>query len=227
MRRLVLFLTIVAMKWLNRILPLPVRALVRYAATNEVIACGLMDETNTQAMVIYSPQMQRDHRLGVWKNGQFTERPTAAAEPFIGQMVVKTTAVKAENGEVYRILARHMSRDKQVHSPDIVMKMRTLRRNELLECTSTETGLIWSWRKIPNEYTAMLYFLGIEDHEGRSVFGVYTRERQISYPRLNEGILFLNGYEGELSKGEEYRATLIVVDYDGWVPLVSTNVAVY
>lgn len=210
---------------MNRIIPGPVRALLRYVAANEVIACGLMDDSDSHPIVIFSPQMQRNHRLGVRQKRRFHERRMEAPEPFIGDMVIQTKAVDAEKGDVYRVWAQHRSRSKQVHSPDIVMKMQTDRRNDLLECRTTKNSMIWYWGDIPGEYRGMIYFLGIEDIDGTPMFGAYTGEKHFTYPRCHEGVLFLNGREVELNKGKQYRASLHLVDYDGWVPLVSENIS--
>ena len=220
MKKIVFYLMMVGMKWGNRIMPGLLRRLVRYVAVNEVIACGLMDKGN-QPIVIYSPQMQREHRIGLWKDKQFNERPTGDSEPFIGQLVLKARTLDAKQGEVFRILAKHKAKDKQVHSPDIVMKMRTDYRDELLICQKIPTGFLWTWKKIPAEYEAMLYFLGFEDPDGDGRIGIYTRELHFTYPEKKEGILFLNGKNPELDNGKEYQATLVVVDYNGWVPLVA------
>ena len=196
------------------------RRFVRYVAVNEVIACGLMDERN-QLIVIFSPQMQREHRIGLWKEEQFNERPTGDPGPFIGQLVLKARTLDAKQGEVFRVLAKHKAKDKQVHSPNIVMKMRTDYRDELLICQKTPAGFLWTWEKIPAEYEAMLYFLGFEDQDGEGRIGIYTRELHFTYPGKKEGILFLNGQNPELDEGKEYRITLVVVDYNGWVPMVA------
>ena len=157
MKKLVLSLMMFAMKWLNRIISAPVRTLVRYVGANEVIACGLMDESN-QTMVIYSPQMQRDHRIGSWEKNRFTERSTGDAAPFVGQLVLRAPTLDARKGEVFRIIAQHNSKDRQVHSPDIVMKMVTDYRNEFLKSRKTSEGMQLHWEKIPGEYATLSTF---------------------------------------------------------------------
>jgi len=74
----------------------------------------------------------------------------------------------------------------------------------------------------------MIYFLGFQEASGRGLFGVYTREAQLTYPRMREGSHFIltraydkTSLENIFEPEREYTARLLCIDYQGWVPLIA------
>lgn len=64
----------------------------------------------------------------------------------------------------------------------------------------------------------MIYFLAVEDARGQNIAAIYTREVSWTYPRTETASLSLGpARPPRLVRGALYAATLVVVDYEGWV----------
>jgi len=74
----------------------------------------------------------------------------------------------------------------------------------------------------------MIYFLVIEDSKGDTLSAIYTRENYWTYPLIKKASLSIGPVSPlKLELGKEYKAKLLLVDFDGWVSHIDVQTFVH
>jgi len=206
---------------MNRYLPTIARPIVAAVGRSEVIACGLMLPHESQPVIMYNPASQKGHYFINHGRGKLPQ-PVGERTKVIGNLIVYQKMLRAQQNDIYQVIAQDTTTTHVRRSPNITIKMRTDQRNELLQVDQDNNVVRLQWNAVADEYSAMIYFVALEDSAGNGLFGVYTREAQLHIPALTEMALLLPGMDRELQQKQHYTAHLFVVDYDGWVPVRSS-----
>lgn len=78
------------------------------------------------------------------------------------------------------------------------------------------------------QFDPMIYFLTVEDEQGRALSGIYTRENFWEYPFVKKASLSIGGSDPmPLQKDKRYTVKLTIVDFDGWVSCIAKKVFTY
>jgi hypothetical protein len=205
------------MRWMNRWLGFLTRPAIAAYAEREVIACGLRARDGT-VRFIYSPGPHRgDHWFVKKISRSWTRTDATSTAPFSGDLVEQAYLSSAKLGEVYRVQAEN-EKGRVLHSPDIWIKKETIINPGVIRVESLKDGhamLSWLQEKRPD---SMIYFLSLEDGDGKALAGIYTVEKFWQYPMTRAASLTIGlGDPPRLETSGEYTAKLVVVDFNGWV----------
>jgi hypothetical protein len=205
------------MRWMTRHAGFVARPIIRAYAGLEVIACGLR-QTDADVAIIYTAAHGRTgHHVRVYDRRRW--RPTEAVEmeDFSGSVVRRMLIPTARVGQRYRMFATTRL-GRSVSSPTITVKEQTIHDPAPLTVTPSSDGSVtFSWAAV-DAHDPMIYFLAVENAGGVNKVAVYTRELSWTYPRTETASLSLGpAPPPRLSRGEALTATLIAVDYEGWV----------
>jgi len=203
---------------MTRYLGFVTRPFVSWYGDQEVIACGLRADDQS-VRIIYTPKYELEEPWFVkrmnraWKTARFE-----STKNYSGTLVRQTLLPDAQLDEVYRVRARRKDRSRVLRSPSITVKKESPFDPNLIQVEYLQNGEAkFSW-KAAEKYEIMIYFFTLEDDQGGSLAGVYTRENTWVYPRLKKASYSVGPTDPPpLEKGRSYTAKLVVVDFDGWV----------
>ena len=192
------------------------RAIVRWIAEREVIACGLR-AADGSVRIIFSPQSgQISHRVQKKAAGKWIPADFSATDDFASDLVRQFIVSNAQIDDVYRVVADHPNR-RALTSPVIHVKPDTRYLSSLSVEFDQAGGVLVGW---PKERCtgAMLYFFTIQKQGGPATVGAYTRDRFLNFPDLLTASLTIGISDPPpLALGTEYKVQVVVVDYEGWV----------
>lgn len=205
------------MRWMTRHAGFVARPIVRAYAGLEVIACGLR-QTNAHVAIIYTAMGGRTgHHVRVYDRRRWRPTESVGIEDFSSPVVRRVLIPTARVGQRYRMCATTRP-GWSVSSPTITVKEQTNHDPAPLTVTPSSDGSVtFSWTAV-DVHDPMIYFLAVEDARGVNKAAVYTRELSWTYPRTEAASLSLGPARPlRLPRGEKHAATLIAVDYEGWV----------
>lgn len=210
------------MRWMNRIIGPAARAIVRWIAEREVIACGIRS-ADGRVRIIYSPQIGRSNHRVIQKIGAGWEPVnTEPDRDFAAGLVSQVIVPGAEINDRFRVLADD-SNGKTLSSPGIRVKENTRWLSTVIVEPDPEGGARICWPRVRSS-GAMLYFITVHEQGHRAIVGAYTRERCWHYPRLPDASLTIGSSDPpRLKPGSDYRISVVAVDYDGWVGTAFTR----
>lgn len=215
------------MRWMTRYFGIITRPLVSWYASQEVIACGLRSKSG-EVRIIYTPEKNRHAHTFVKKNVRRWDKTHAKSIDDFSKNLVKQIALpEAKIGETHRVYARKINTNRQLHSPNIIVKESTNTSTDVLKIHPKSDGSVYiSWEKA-KQYDPMLYFLAIEPVGEDAIAGIYTRETFWEYPYTKKASLTIgNKKPAYLEKNKQYAVKFIALDYDGWVPYFEEKVFV-
>ena len=199
------------------------RPLVAAYAAREVISCGLRGPDGS-VRVIFTPRDDRKNHRVVRRDNDGTSQPmaTEVVEPFSDPAVQQYLVPEARLGDTLIVLADQEGRRQPVSSPDIVVKHESPRDAGLLGmATSRVSGCLELRWPDAFRYDAMLFFLAVECDQ-RTASGIYTRELSWRYPRSRGASLTVTPPAPPVRVGHGYHASLVIVDYNGWVSAIGS-----
>jgi len=208
------------MQFMTRLTPRFARRIVKIRGDHEVIACGLRPEGGGKPIVIFSPIEQEQHIITLRDKWWHIDQHINEEHEYLGEMVKYRPLKLAQTGEVYQLAAKRKKNGRKVVSPFILIKDATIYDDELLKVEKRENSIVFDWQPA-KKFLHMIFFVCFTDEEGRGLFGMYSRDTRLTYPKMPEWTLFLKGRSDELRPGQKYQATLLVVDYEGWVPAIA------
>lgn len=212
------------MKWMTRYFGFIAHPIIKLVAANEIIACGLKSEPG-QNNIIYTPYPNRDKYTFLVKNKSWDKTLGITTNNFSGQLVHQVSLPEVKDGNIIRVKAKQKKRN--LYSPKITVKQSTQYRDDLIDIQKTVNGLKIAWNKCET-FHPMIYFLVMEDENKHNIAGIYTREHQWEYPKTNKASLNVGAQHPiNLGKGLKYNIKIVVVDYDGWAPVVALKNFVY
>lgn len=212
------------MKHMTRYLGFIARPIVKLVADNEIIACGLKSEQG-QNNIIYTPYPGRDEYNFLLKQKSWQKTLAITTNNFSGELVRQVSLPDVKEGNIIRVKAKQKKRN--LYSPKIIVKQTTQYRDDLIDTQNTEKGLKIMWNRCET-FKPMIYFLVIEDDKKNNLVGIYTREHYWEYPKTKKASLNVGSkHPIELEKGQKYTIKIVVVDYDGWTPVVALKDFVY
>lgn len=212
------------MKYMTHYFGFIARPVVKLVAANEIIACGLKSEQG-QNNIIYTPYPGRDDYSFIVKAKTWQKTLAITTNNFSGQLVRQVSLPEIKDGSIIRVKAKQKKRN--LYSPKITVKQSTQYRDDLIDTENTEKGLKITWNKCET-FKPMLYFLVIEDDKKNNLVGIYTREHRWEYPKIKKASLNVGSIQPiNLKRGRKYTIKVVVVDYDGWVPVVVFKKLVY
>lgn len=221
-KKLILRFLIFVMRIMTRHAGVVSRPIVKWYADKEIIACGYRTMRGAVG-VIYSLVKQRENYYIVVKKGLWWEKCISiSGENFSGNGVKVKLVPEIENHKIIQVHAHDLNTKNIVKSPKITVKDKTVYDTNLLKITAENVSCIhFSWESA-EQYDPLLYFLTVADSNNKTWIAIYTRETSWSFPKFKTASLTIGPHDGDtLEQGSRYVAKLIVVDYDGWVPLIS------
>ena len=216
------------MRWMTRYVGFIARPFVKWYANQEVIACGLRSEKG-DIRIIYSPMPnQLDHSFLKKEKKEWVTATTFPTDNFSGDFVHQVILPDAKMGEVYVVRAQKGNSGRTVYSPKITIKERTHSAPDLVKVNSLPNGMACiSWKK-GEQFDPMIYLFTLENDQGEALVGIYTRENTWTYPFIKKASLSIGNTDPvPLQKNKRYTATLIIVDFDGWVSCIGKRVFIY
>jgi len=211
------------MKWMTRYLGFIARPIIKLVAANEIIACGLKSPQGDNN-IIYTPYPGRDDYNFLIKKNIWQPTLAITTNNFSGELVRQVSLPEVTEGNVIRVKARQKNRS--LYSPKITVKPNTQYRDDLIDIEKTKQGLKIVWNKCET-YKPMIYFLVLQS-KTINLAGIYTREYKWEYPKIKQASLNVGSDQPIiLKKGEYYQIKVVVVDYDGWAPVVATKEFTY
>ena len=216
------------MQWMTRYVGFIARPFIAWYADREVIACGLRSK-NGEVCIIYSPTPDRiNHSFFKKETNQWLIVDVLQANNFSGNLVRQVVLPNAKIGDIYIVRVRKGNTGSTLCSPKITVKERTQSYPDLIEVTSLSNGKAYiSWRN-GEQFDPMIYFLTVEDEQGRALSGIYTREFFWEYPCIKKASLSIGGSNPILlQKDKQYTVKLTIVDFDGWVSCIAKKVFTY
>ena len=212
------------MKYMTHYLGFIARPIIKLVAANEIIACGLKSEQG-QNNVIYTPYPNRDEYNFMVKEKTWQKTLAITTNNFSGGLVLQISLPAVQDGNMIRVKAKQKNRN--LYSPKITVKQTTQYRDDLIDIQKTSNGLKIMWNKCET-FKPMIYFLVMEDENKNNIAGIYTREHQWKYPKTKKASLNVGPQQPKnLEKGHKYNIKIVVVDYDGWAPVVARKVFLY
>jgi hypothetical protein len=205
------------MRWATRYAGFAARPIVGAYASIEVIACGLR-ERDARATIMYTPAPGRTaHHVRVNEAGRWRPVETTQMADFSRPVVSRVLIPAARIGQRYRVRATSRL-GWSISSPTITVKEATIYEPTLLTTAPSSDGSVtFSW-VMAETYDPMVYFLAVEDARGVNQAAIYTREASWTYPRIRAASLSVGAAPPpRLTRGETFRAKLVLVDYQGWV----------
>lgn len=215
-------LMVFVMRVMTRYAGFMARPLIQWYADREIIACGYRT-TGGEVKVMYSPTKQRDdHYIVIKQRLQWREQASIDTENFSGSSVKTKLVPELENCNVIQVRAHDVNKKRIYKSPKITVKAGTKYDAKLLKITITNAVQIrFSWQ-LAERYQPMLYFLTVADNNDQTRIAIYTGETFWSFPKFKTASLTLSSDDMQtLKKNTRYMAKLVVVDFDGWVPVIS------
>ena len=216
------------MRWMTRYFGFIARPFIAWYADREVIACGLRSK-NGEVCIIYSPTYDKiDHYFSKKEADQWSIVDVILANNFSGNLVHQVILPNAKVGDIYIVRVRKENTDSTICSPKITIKEGTKLSPDLIEIKSLSNGKAHiSWRK-GEQFDPMIYFLTVEDEQGRALSGIYTRENFWEYPFIKKASLSIGIADPTpLQKNKQYTVKLTIVDFDGWVSYITRKVVTY
>ena len=205
------------MRWMTRHAGFAARPIVRAYAGLEVIACGLR-QTDAHVAIIYTATAGRTgHHVRVHERRRWRPTESLRIDDFSGPVVHRVLISTARVGQRYRMCATTRL-GWSISSPTITVKDQTNHDPAPLTVTASPDGSVtFSWTAVDVQ-DPMIYFLAVANARGVNKAAVYTRELSWTYPRTEAASLSLGpARPPRLPRGERHAATLIAVDYEGWV----------
>lgn len=211
------------MKYMTRYLGFIARPIVRIVAANEIIACGLKSEQG-QNNIIYTPYPDRNDYSFMVKETNWKKTLAVTTNNFSGELVLQVSLPEITDGKVIRIRAKQNKR--HLYSPKITVKPTTQYSNNLINIQKTQNGLKIMWNKCET-FKPMIYFLALQTNN-INLTGIYTREHQWEYPKVLKASLNVGPkHPINLQQGQKYTIKILIIDYDGWVPIVALKDFIY
>ncbi|MCH7883319.1 hypothetical protein IIA95_02810 [Patescibacteria group bacterium] len=214
------------MRWMTRYFGFIARPMVRFYASQEIIACGLSDEEG-KTFIIYTPSKNvKNYVVHVLRN-KWLPKKTAVAPNFSGTVVSCRLVPDAESGDIYKVRAE-TARGRMLSSPAITNKGNTIYGDDLLNIAPLSNDSVYlSWEKA-EEYDPMIYFLVIENSVGDTLSAIYTRENFWTYPLVKQVSLSVGPVPSpKLEAGKTYKTKLLLVDFDGWVSHIDVQTFIH
>lgn len=199
-----------------------VRPMVRWVARHELIACGFRTRSG-EVRIIYSPMDGHRRYVVVCRTERaWSQRPSVELTDFAPSLVRQIGVPSTRIGEEYRLFGLS-GISNTLQSPSIAIKEATRWSKNLLRIEPRNGGAVCiSWDRV-DTWSSMLYFLVVQEAGGSPLCGVYTRELSWCYPHVQKALLSIGkSSPPPLAAGAAYEATLVVVDFEGWVPLVAS-----
>lgn len=208
-----------AMKYMMRYVPFVARPIVYLHAKQEVLACGLRDIHTGNVSIIYTPQnIERTYlyykKENVWKEIEIKDEPD-----FSHGLVKKVLITHAFLGDMYIVRGLNIHNKTVASSPSITIKERTVVDNTFLNVFPHSGGTImFNWKKAKIKNT-MIYFLILENADNnKGIISVYSVENSWKFPYFKKVLLTIGKKDTTvLKRRTKYKATLFLVDFDGWV----------
>ena len=213
------------MRWMTRYFGFMAHPIVRFYASQEIIACGLNDK-HGNAIVIYTPSKNtKNYNLYILRN-KWIPMQTLPSPNFSSPVVLSSALPNAIVGELYKMRAE-TSRGRTLSSPTITNKGNTIYMHDLLSVVYRNDFVCLSWEKA-EKFDPMIYFLVIEDSGGNNLSAIYTRENFWTYPLVKKASLSVGlVVPPKLKTGQKYKVKILVVDFDGWVSHLGEKTFVY
>ena len=214
------------MRWMTRYFGFIARPIVRFYASQEIIACGLSDEKG-ETFIIYTPSKNVKNYIVYVLRDKWLPTQTVVVSNFSGTVVSRSLVSNATGGELYKVRAE-TARGRMLSSPTITNKGNTVYRDDLLNIVSLSNNSTYlNWKKA-EECDPMIYFLVIEDSSGNTLSAIYTRENFWTYPLVKRASLSVGPtLPPKLELGKEYKAKLLLVDFDGWVSHIDVQTFIH
>ena len=152
---------------------------------------------------------------------------TVPTSNFSGELVKQVLLPSARRGELYHVQTTGEN-GRILNSPDITIKKKTIADLDIVRVEPLTGGSVrLSWVDEKRSDT-MIYFLVVEEKDGDTLAGIYTREKYWQYPLTRTATLSI-GLENPppLYTSREYTAKLVVVDFDGWVSTLDRKTFTY
>ena len=215
-KRILLAPMVGGLRWMTRLMPPVARAMVKWVAEREVIACGLRAADGSVRIIFSLQSGHSGHRVLRKEAGEWVPADSSATDDFASGLVHQVVVSNAQIGDVYRVVANHPNR-RALSSPAIHVKPETRCLSSLNVEFDQAGGALISWPK-ERRTGAMLYFFTIQKQGGPATVGAYTRDRFLNFPDLLTASLTIGISDPPpLALGTEYKVQVVVVDYEGWV----------
>ena len=197
------------------------RPLIRLYAANEIIACGLCEQSGNVSLIFTPAPNEQNFSVLLRQESWWQPVGHERARNFAGSTVRRFSVPHANTGDVYKMQGEKGS-GRKITSPTITVKQETVYNPGLLGATPYDDGsVLFSW-KVADTYRPMIYFLVLVDDAGKTLAGVYTRELAWRYPRVKKASYSVGPKNPpNIVSGKQYTATLVLVDFDGWVSHVA------
>ena len=205
------------MRWMTRYVGFIARPIVQIYAENEVIACGIRD-SNGGVSAIFTPiSLHREHKAFVLRDRRWESAASYRGVNFSGSYVHRVELPEAKVDEHYKVKAIKRN-GRSISSPVITIKKETVYDASLMKARILAEGkVLFAWENA-EIYAPMIYFLVIENREGKTCAAIYTREHFWTYPNIKKASYSVGPpCPPALALGGQYVAKLALVDFDGWV----------
>ena len=222
MKKLILRFLVFAMRIMTRHVGIISRPLVKWYANREIIACGYRRKEGKVGVIYSLVKQRKEHYIAVKQILRWKEHVSVDGEDFSGNGIKVKLVPEIGNRQIIQVRAHRLNTRSIIKSRRITVKERTKYDATILKITVTEAARIhFSW-ELAEEYDPMLYFLTVADNNNKTCIAIYTRETFWSFPKFKTASLTIGRSDTDtLKRGSRYAAKLVVVDFDGWVPVIS------
>lgn len=201
------------MRWMTRYVGFVARPFARFYAGQEVLACGIRDDSGLH--IIYIEKYgESDYTFSknsnTWHDIEWKEE-----NDFAAGLVRDISVGGASLGELYRVCAEKKS-GRVICSPSITIKGDTADISDSLQVSRQGGKVKFDWLEA-EKHKSMVYFLSIEGNE-ETFAAIYTKETTWTYSYLKSASLSLGPENPRpIEDKVEYLVKLILIDFDGWV----------
>ena len=216
------------MRWMTRYLGFIAKPFIAWYAAQEVIACGLRSPAGQFNIIFSKTKNKEAYKFFKKSDNHWQKVDSLENKDFSHKLMFQEILPYTNVNETYKVIAKGLNGKKIYSSPNILMKEKTDYRDEILKIHKLSNGQVKiSWTKA-EEYNSMIFFLAVEDENDLGICGIYTKENSWVYPLVNKASLVIGQQSPPLLQpGHQYSFKLVIVDYDGWVPFVSTTKFIY
>jgi len=201
------------MKWMTRHIGFVARPFARFYASQEVLACGIRDDSGVHIIFI--------EKFGE-REFTFSKMSTTWSlfdgdyeQDYAPDLVREIRLDGGLLGEYYRVCGEKKS-GKAICSPSITIKAETVDISDSLSVRRQGEELIFEWPSA-DRFDSMVYFLTIEGN-AETFAAIYTKETTWTYSNFRSAPLSLGPPNVKpIDDEQEYVVKLILIDYDGWV----------
>ena len=222
MKKLILRFLVFAMRIMTRHVGIISRPLVKWYANREIIACGYRRKEGKVGVIYSLVKQRKEHYIVVKQILRWKEHASVDGEDFSGNGIKVKLVPEIGNRQIIQVRAHRLNAKSIIKSPRITVKEETKYDASLLKiAVESASSIHFSWESA-EEYDPLLYFLTVADENNKTWIAIYTRETFWSFPKFKTASLTIGPNDtAALEKGRRYSAKLVVVDYDGWVPVIS------